>query len=580
MFKHASSRYKFRENCFCCSTRSQFGFDLFLLMFGSGSARDFPLHFFWDEFKHKFFPYLCPSDLPFDTDEKDEFGRISKYNRPRLWIPVISRDHLHDCQRCSMANVDEDHDCDKISLEVFMEHIASIVQISVRLVVESEESSAQEDTFVFNDDTYEGLLHDKSEYGLRVFKKKNESVCIIAQKKFNVKSVEPPGISDITQKLLRCIFCLKVARKDQRECEEIFVQVQPFSKDSFSGAMDPSKTFAYKQGEERLKLSSGETDSFFPVDMPIMKHLRSNNFCVDSALFANFLEYVHDFQKAEALHFSNGMENFLEFFFKHDGSSAFPIPTLYQLQHNIDQLRHKQDCLRTEIYSYGVSEWFEHCFKNAIRRKIIFDAAETKVERFVMPNGHPLFSCRLERPDTKEHCLLARFERDEALLQNDDFVSFEHLNKRYYFRVKNRSAKSDTEVDFTVLLEHVELNADVPLESVKCIQLPSVQFVRHPILHFMVKFKKDNAFMGKNPRKFKNNAFLKKILEWEISDSKSFRPSEKGYSITCFTDTELAITALFLTATGEGTDKSFDGVAFPSSFRTLRKFPFQKLDMG
>lgn len=486
-----------------------------------------------------------------------------------------SRDHLHDCQRCSMANVDEDHDCDKIRLEVFLENIASIVQISVRLVVETEESPVQEDTFVFNDDMDEGLLHGKSEYGLRVVKKKTESVCIIAQKKFNVKSVELPGISDITQKLLRCIYCLKVARTDQRECEEIFVQVQPFSKDSFSGAMDPSKTFAYKQGEERLKLSSGETDSFFPVDMPIMKHLRSNNFYVDSASFANFLEYVHDFQKAEVLHFSNGRENF-EFFFKHDGSSAFPIPTLYQLQHNIEQLRHKQDCLRTDIYSYGVSEWFEYCFKNAIRRKIIFDAAETKVERFVMPNGSPLFSCRVERSDTKEYCLVARFERDEAQLQNDDFVSFFHLNKRHYFRVR----KSGTEVDFAMLLEHVELNVDVPLESVKCIQSQSVQLVRHPILHFMVKLKKDNAFMGKNLRKFKNNAFLKKVLGWEISDSERHRPSERGYSITCFNDTELAITALFLTATGEVTDKSFDGAAFPSSFFTLRKFPFQKLDMG
>ncbi len=383
------------------------------------------------------------------------------------------------------------------------------------------------------------------------------------------------GAADSTQKLLKCIYCLKIARTE-RDCEEVFVQVQPFSKESYSGALDPSKTFAYKQ-VDRSELSSKDIDSFFPAEMPIMKHPRSSTSFVDAAFFANFLEYFHDFQKAEVLEFGNGRKCF-EFFVKHDGSTAFSIPVLYQLQQNIDQLRQKQDNLRRDIYSYGVSEWFKYCFENSIRRKMIFDAAETKVERFVMPNGPPLFSCRVERLNTKEHCLLACFERDDDQLQNDDFVSFEHLNKRYYFRVKNRSAKSDTEVDFTVLLEHFELNFDVPLESVKCIQSQSVQLVRHPILHFMVKIKKDNAF--KNLRKFKNNAMLRKVLEWEISDSQRDKLSESGYSITCFTVTELAITALFLTALCEGTEKSFDGLPAPSSFRALRTFPFQKLDMG
>jgi hypothetical protein len=552
-----------------------------LLIFALGSARDFPLHFFWDEFKHKFFPHLCPSDLPFDTDEKDEFGRISKYVRPRFWIPVKSRDLLHDCQRCSMAKIDKDHECDKIIMEVLLEHIASIVKISVRLVVESEESPVHEDTFVFNDDKDQGCLQGISEYGLRIFKNKTESVCIVAQKQMNVKSIQRShklsGVADSTQKLLKCIYCLKVTRTE-RDCEEVFVQVQPFSKESYSGALDPSKTFAYKQ-VDRSESSSEHIDSFFPAEMPIMKHPRSSSSFVDAAFFANFLEYFHDFQKAEVLEFSNGRK-FFEYFFKHDGSTAFSIPVLYQLQQNIEQLRQKQDNLRRDIYSYGVSEWFQSCSENAIRRKIIFDAAETKVERFVMPNGPPLISCRVEMLDTKEYCVLARFERDDVQLQNGDFVSFEHSTKRYYFRVKNRSAKSDTEVDFTVLLEHVELNFDVPLESVKCIQSQSVQLVRHPILHFMAKFRKDNAFMSKNPRKFKNNAFLKKVLEWEISDSQREKLSELGYSITCFSVTELAITALFLTALCEGTEKSFDGRSIPSSFRALRMFPFQELDMG
>jgi hypothetical protein len=476
-----------------------------------------------------------------------------------------------------MAKVEQRHECDTIFLEVFLERIASIVRISVRLVVESEESPVHEDIFVFSDDTDQGLLQGNSEYGLRDFKKKTESVCITAQKKFNVKSRKP---TDTAQKLLKCIYCLKVTRTDQFECEEIFVQVQPFSKDSSSGALDPSQTFAYKHDGQRSKLSSGDTDSFFPVDLSIIKHPRNNNCFVDSAFFTKFTEHVHDFQKAESLHFSNGREIFELFFKDH------PIPVLYQLQQNIEQLRQKQEALRRDIYSYGVSEWFEYCFQSAIRRKIIFDAAETKVDRFVMPNGPLFVICRTERLETKEHCLLARYVTDDVQLQVDDFVSFEQSNKRYYFRVKNRSEerKSLTEIEVTVLLEHVELNFDVPLESVKCIQSSqSVQLVRHPILHFMVKFKKDNAFMGKNLRKFKNNAFLKKVLEWEINDSRKDRlPASDllGYSITRFTDTELAITALFLTATGDGTDKSFDGAAPPSSFQTLRKFSFQKLDMG
>lgn len=493
-----------------------------------------------------------------------------------------SRDHLQDCERCSMAKIDQEHECDKISLQVFLEKITGIVRISVRLVVESEESPVHEDIFVFNDQNDQGLLQGSSEYGLRVFKQQNESICIIARKKFKSKSAQGSRKSsascESTEKLHKCIYCLKVERTNAHECEEIFVQVQPFSKDSCSGVMDPSQTFAYKQllDDHLFNLPAG--DSFFLEKFSIMNH---DKFSVDSASFGKFIDFICEFRKAQSLQFTNVKGNF-EVVFKHDESSTLPIPTLYQLQQNIEQLRLKQDALRTVIYSHGVSEWFEYCFRNAVKRKIIFDEAETQFARFVMPNGPPCIYCQAYRLEKKDNCLLVRLDRDDGLLQVGDFMSLEQKNKRYYFRLKTNLDKDSISQQRSVLLEHIELSFDVPLESVQCIQCSQqpVQLVRHPILHFLVKIKKDNAFVDRSTRKLKNHAFLKKVLEWEINDSRNARLSDHGYSMTLFNCTELAITALFLNAAGEATDKSFDGVRFPTSFHTLRHFPFGKLDMG
>jgi hypothetical protein len=139
---------------------------------------------------------------------------------------------------------------------------------------------------------------------------------------------------------------------------------------------------------------------------------------------------------------------------------------------------------------------------------------------FVMPKGPPSIVCRRSNIEIDEKgqyverlWVSLRGENWFQLfpIQVEHFVSFslndQDKQKQFYFRVKKIETDS-MPVTVRLQLEHLEGFAP-PLSPGIAQNLQNVTLVRHPILYFDVKFKKE-----RDPKK--PNPVLKMFLEWDI----------------------------------------------------------------